>query len=212
VTARADLLEVLRRARDRGFLGPGDPAEHLDHARGFADLATARAGVPERVADLGTGGGVPGLVLAVEWPVASFVLVESSVRRADWLAAAVSSLDLGGRVEVSSARAEDLAHDPRRRESFDLVTARSFAAPAVTAEIGTGLVAVGGMLVVSEPPESVDRWPEPELAELGLAPADTGVARGAHFACLRKVEPAPEAIPRRRGRAAKRPLWEPRST
>jgi 16S rRNA (guanine527-N7)-methyltransferase len=211
VAVRADLLEVLGRARDRGFLGPGDPAQHLDHARGFVEVA-ARAGTPRRVADLGSGGGVPGLVLAVEWPAATVLLVESKAKRAAWLAEAVSSLGLGRRVEVCSVRAEELAHDPSRRETFDLVTARSFAAPPVTAEIGAGFVAVGGILVVSEPPESEDRWPEPELARLGLGRAVVRVARDAHFACMSKVGPAPERVPRRRGRAAKQPLWDRRST
>jgi 16S rRNA (guanine527-N7)-methyltransferase len=205
--ARADLLEVLGRARDRGFLGPGDPTEHVDHARGFAEVAAADAGVPERVADLGTGGGIPGLVLAVEWPAARVVLVESKVSRAAWLTQAVSRLDLGDRVEVCPVRAEELAHDPARRETFDLVTARSFAAPPVTAEIGTGLVAVGGVLVVSEPPDSAGRWPEPELGDLGFGPARISRAADAHFACLSKVRPAPPDVPRLRGRTAKRPRW-----
>jgi 16S rRNA (guanine527-N7)-methyltransferase len=206
VTAGPDLLEVLGRARDRGFLGPGDPAEHLDHARGFVEVAT-RSGTPGRVADLGSGGGVPGLVLAVELPAATVVLVESKVSRASWLTAAASRLGLGDRVEVRSARAEELAHDPGLRETFDLVTARSFGAPPVTAEIGAGFVTVGGALVVSEPPASEDRWPERELAGLGFGPAELSRARGAHFACIRKVRPVPEGSPRRRGRATKRPLW-----
>jgi 16S rRNA (guanine527-N7)-methyltransferase len=191
VTARADLLEVLGRARARGFLGPGDPAEHLDHARGFVEVAGKWARPTERVADLGTGGGVPGLVLAVEWPTATVVLVESSLKRAAWLTDAVSALGLGDRVEVCSVRAEELAHDPGRREAFDLVTARSFAAPPVTAEIGAGLVAVGGILLVSEPPTSAVRWPDAGLAELGFGPAEICLARGAHFACSGKVRPAP---------------------
>ena len=76
----------------------------------------------------------------------------------------------------------------------------------MTAEIGAGLVAVGGTLVVSEPPVPADRWPEPELAELGFAGAEVVTARDAHFACLRKVRAAGNNVPRRRGRAAKRPL------
>jgi 16S rRNA (guanine527-N7)-methyltransferase len=207
VTSRADLLEVLDRARDRGFLGPGDPSEHLDHALGFVAAASASGGPPERVADLGTGGGVPGLVLAIEWPAAAVVLVESSVKRAAWLAEASSTLGFGGRVEVCAVRAEELAHDPSRREAFDLVTARSFAPPPVTAEIGAGLVAVGGTLIVSEPPDSAGRWPEAALAELGFGPAAIRTAGAAHFALLAKVRDAPADVPRRRGRAVKRPRW-----
>ena len=52
----------------------------------------------------------------------------------------------------SNGRAEDWAHEPELRETFDLVTARSFARPAVTAEIACGFLKVGGLLVVSEPP------------------------------------------------------------
>jgi 16S rRNA (guanine527-N7)-methyltransferase len=150
---------------------------------------------------------VPGLVLAVELPGATVVLVESKVSRATWLTDAASRLGLGDRVEVCSVRAEELAHDPSRRETFDLVTARSFGAPPVTAEIGAGLVAVGGLLVVSEPPTSEDRWPDPELAGLGFGPAELSRARGAHFVRIVKVRRAPEWSPRRRGRATKRPLW-----
>ena len=58
------LLEILIEAQSLGFLGPGDPASHISHALGFADAALVGAGAPSRFADLGTGGGVPGLVLA----------------------------------------------------------------------------------------------------------------------------------------------------
>jgi 16S rRNA (guanine527-N7)-methyltransferase len=213
VAARADLLEVLARARRRGFLGPGDPAGHLEHALGFAEVAEALVGrPPERIADLGTGGGVPGLVLAWVWAEPTLVLVESSETRAGWLQGAAAELDLADRVEVCCRRAEDLAHEPEHRERFGLVTARSFGAPAVTAEVASGLVSVGGWLLVSEPPEAADRWPARPLAELGLAAPELRGARGAHYAGLRKRAAAPARFPRRRGQAAKRPLWEPGST
>jgi 16S rRNA (guanine527-N7)-methyltransferase len=209
----ADLLEVLSRAREQGFLGPGDPADHLEHALGFVEVVeTLRGAPPARVADLGTGGGVPGLVLAREWPASAVSLIESSVRRVEWLSAAVETLGLAARVEICPVRAEDLAHDPAYREGFDLVTARGFAAPAATAEIAAGLVAVGGWLVVSEPPAPADRWPEAAVRGLGFDPAVATTARGAHFACLHKARPVAPTVPRRRGRATKRPLWEARST
>ena len=63
-----------------------------------------------------------------------------------------------------------------RRESFDLVTARSFARPAVTAEIGAGLARPGGMMVVSEPPTGEARWPEAALADLGYGIGTAPVA------------------------------------
>jgi 16S rRNA (guanine527-N7)-methyltransferase len=201
------LLDALERARGRGFLGPGEVGRHLDHSFGFLEVArSVLDGPPGRLADLGTGGGVPGLVLAAAWPGTEVVLIESSVRRAAALRAEAAALGLD-RVQVLEGRAEEAAHLPAYRERFDLVTARSFAAPPVTAEIAAGFVAVGGIVLVSEPPGSSHRWPKEPLAHLGLAPPESSTANGAHFVGLRKAGATPPDRPRRRGRAAKRPLW-----
>src|ERR1700681_3215457 len=125
------ILEILTEAQSQGFLGPGDPALHLSHAMGFAEAARSRAPAPRRYADLGTGGGIPGLVLAAHWPDAEVALFESSARRSRALVGWVAQLGLGDRVRVLEGRAEDWARDASYRESFDLVTARSFAPPAV---------------------------------------------------------------------------------
>jgi 16S rRNA (guanine527-N7)-methyltransferase len=109
---------------------------------------------------------------------------------------------------VVEGRAERLGQDPELRERFDLVTARSFARPAVTAEVATGFVRTGGLVVVSEPPEPApERWPASSLDELGFGPAVGVVAHGAHYACFRKIRAAPPEMPRPVGRAGKRPLW-----
>jgi 16S rRNA (guanine527-N7)-methyltransferase len=209
VELETQLLEVLERAQSQGFLGPGDVAAHLDHARGFAVAADSQLDAPPtRFADLGTGGGVPGLVLAAIWPDAEGTLVESSTRRCEALTAWVRHLDLEERIQVVEGRAEVLAHDPALRERFDLTTARSFARPCVTAEIGSGFVRIGGLLVVSEPPEPADsRWPPEPLGELGLGPAVGVVARGAHYACIPKFRAAAPSQPRQGAAARKRPLW-----
>jgi 16S rRNA (guanine527-N7)-methyltransferase len=209
VEHEAQLLEVLASAQVQGFLGPGDVAGHLDHARGFAEAAESQLDAPPaRFADLGTGGGVPGLVLAAIWPDVEGTLVESSTRRCEALTGWVRRLDLEERVRVVEGRAEVLAHDPGIRERFDLTTARSFARPCVTAEIASGFVRVGGLLVVSEPPEpAASRWPVEPLGELGLGPAIAIVARGAHYACLRKFREAAPSQPRQGAGARKRPLW-----
>ncbi len=204
------LLVVLERARARGYLGPGPVRPHLDHARGFAAAATGvLARTPERVVDLGSGGGLPGLVLAAAWPEARVTLVEVGRRRAADLAAAVTELfGTGGRVAVVEARAETLAHRSDQREQAVLVTARSFGAPPLTAEIGAGFLAVGGWLVVSEPPEpDGDRWPGAPLARLGLGlpvPISQG---GAHYIGIPKIGPAPADVPRETRPLVKRPAW-----
>ena len=162
----AVLLDVLSEARVHGFIGAGQDVEQLAaHACGFA--VPIADGLP--ILDLGSGAGVPGLVLAALRPDVEVVLVDSSVGRTDWLRRAVGRLGWRGRVDVVTAPAEALAHDLAWRRTRPAVVARSFAPPMVTAEVAAGLLQPGGLLVVSEPPTAdAGRWPSAELAELGL--------------------------------------------
>ena len=187
----APLIEVLTEARHLGFLGPGPIDVHLQHAEGFVAAAPAP---PVRFLDLGSGGGVPGLVLAVRWPASGAVLLEASARRTAFLRRAVTTLDLSDRVQVLQSRAEVAGHDPRWRGRFDLVVARSFGPPALTAEYGAAFLAPGGSLLVSDPPEGGDRWDPDLLAGLGLAlgPAPGPVRQ------LVQAGPYPARSPRRR--------------
>lgn len=189
----ATLIEVLTEARARGFLGPGALEPHVEHARRFA---AAVHGVPSRFLDLGAGGGVPGLVLAAEWPDALGVLLDASTKRTDFLRDASTRLGFGGRIAVVCARAEEAARAPHLRGTFDLVVARSFGAPAVTAECAAGFLSAKGRLVVSEPPV-----PGP-VAEAG-ARATGGGATAVSSARTRprgRCAPAPSA------RRASRPM------
>lgn len=201
---RTDPLdEVLASARDLGFLGPGPVGPHIEHARGFASMVTR---TPESFLDLGSGGGVPGLVLALGWPETQGVLLEAMRRRADFLDAACERLGLDERVRVVCARAEDAARADLRG-TFELVTARSFGRPSVTAECGAGFLRPGGLLVVSEPPEDDPaRWPDDRLAGLGLMLVAAG-SPSVRYAVLRRVGALPDRVPRRPGIPAKRPLW-----
>jgi 16S rRNA (guanine527-N7)-methyltransferase len=207
--SEADLLDVLVRAQSLRFLGPGDPADHLSHALGFRDAVVAHLGAePDRFCDLGTGGGVPGLVLAALWPKTHGALVESAARRCAALEGWTRDLRIEDRVEVLHGRAEYWAHADGYRETFQAVTARSFARPAITAEIAAGLVRVGGALVVSDPPDAPpERWPADSLTHLGFGPAQPVIERAVHFSCVDKVRRADPAIPRSEGKPAKRPLW-----
>jgi len=205
----AELLEVLGRAQSLRFLGPGDPADHLSHALGFGDAVKTHLGTePARFCDLGTGGGVPGLVLAALWPNSHGALIESAARRCAALEGWSRDLGIQDRVEVLHGRGEYWAHADGYRETFDVVTARSFARPSITAEIAAGLARIGGTVVVSDPPDApAERWPEARLRDLGLGPARALVERGAHFSCLDKIFQAPSETPRSEGKPAKRPLW-----
>ena len=199
--------EVLEEARDLGFLGPGPVDPHIGHSLGFVEAWTGRSvRPPSRVADLGSGGGVPGLVLAAVWPDSTLYLIESMGRRAAFLSRAVETLELN-LVDVIQSRAEDVGRDPAFRETFDLVTSRGFGPPAVTAECAAPLLQVGGYLIVSEPPEpDAGRWPEVGLSQLGLG-FDGWVRSEATFAVLGLHSNCPARFPRRAGIPSKRPLF-----
>lgn len=205
----ASLVSILERARAEGFLGPGPVETHIHHADGFATTAESALGhTPREFADLGTGGGVPGLSLALRWPDARAIFVDSARRRCAFLRDALVELGLDDRVEMVEERGEAVGHPGPYRERFELVTARSFAEPAVTAEIAAGLVQVGGVLVVSEPPESDGaRWPLDSLAPLGFGAVGLVEHAEAHFAVLSKMSAVLERFPRGVGKPAKRPLW-----
>ncbi len=86
---------------------------------------------PDRLVDLGSGGGLPGLVVAVRCPWLQVTLVERRTRRADLLLRAVRSLGLGERVTVVADDVKVVAE--AEPHGFEVVTARSFAAPPITA-------------------------------------------------------------------------------
>jgi 16S rRNA (guanine527-N7)-methyltransferase len=204
------LRRVLDDARELGFLGPEDPQHHIDHAAAFTEAAAGvfGPGGPSRFLDLGSGAGIPGLVLVQRWPEAHATLLDGMRRRCDFARLAAARLDVADRVEVCCDRAEVLARDPALRERFPLVVARSFAAPAVTAEIASGFVTVGGALIVSEPPGGAgDRWDADRLADLGFGSPATGRAAGYAVTVIGKAGATPDRYPRRTGVPAKRPLW-----
>ena len=198
------LVAALEEARAAGFLGPGPIEEHLRSGRGFAELLGPVTGP---VLDLGSGGGVPGLVVAALLAEPHVILLESGHRRCRFLLAVVERLGLAGRVTVVEARAEAAGRDPRHRGGAGAVTARGFGPPATTAECAAPFLRVGGRLIVAEPPEGADRWPAPDLARLGLEDGGPREAGGRSFRVLTQVAACPDAFPRRVGVPRKRPLF-----
>jgi 16S rRNA (guanine527-N7)-methyltransferase len=196
-----------------GLLGPGPVDAHIDHSLGFAtalDAASEQPAQPPqgfvRAVDLGTGGGIPGLVLALVWADSHWVLIDGSVTRAKWVAGAVKELDLAHRVDVVAARAEQAARTALRA-SADIVVARSFAPPAVTVECAAPFLRVGGLLAVADPPgEQADRWPPSGIGLVGLV-ATMHQTSPVAIQVMRQKDPCPERYPRRTGVPSKRPLF-----
>ena len=209
----ASLAEVIAQSQRLGFVGPGAVERHVAHA---ADLAEMLGPIGGRLLDLGSGGGLPGLVLAVVLGGARVTLLDSQHRRCEFLLEAVGALGLAQRCTVAEGRAEELARDPSLRGAFDVVTARSFGPPATTAECAVGFVASSGQLVVSEPPlgsqaphdERPPRWPDEGLAQLGLGPAVLAQRGETTVARMTLMEPVSDRWPRRVGVPLKRPLWK----
>jgi len=224
VEQRAALLHMLGEARDIGILGPMPINVQIEHATGFVLTASAAlhqhanqgsatpssaVNLPERVLDLGSGGGLPGLVLALEAPDSNVCLLDSSVRRSEFLRRAIDVCGLGDRVSVLHVRAEDAGRDPRERAAYGLVVARSFGAPSVVAECAAPFLHVGGLLVVSEPPGDVmtaERWPEGGLGMLGMS-RSWPVRMKFGYRVVTQVSSCPDKFPRRVGVPAKRHLF-----
>ncbi|MGB0113197.1 MAG: RsmG family class I SAM-dependent methyltransferase [Ilumatobacteraceae bacterium] len=118
-----------------------------------------------RIIDLGSGGGVPGLVIAHDLPEAQVVLLDRRSKRTDFLERMVRRLGWTDRVRVICGEAERAVDD--QAHAFDAAVARGFGPPSFTLRIGAGLVRSGGRIVISEPPDG-DRWDPTLLAKIGV--------------------------------------------
>jgi 16S rRNA (guanine527-N7)-methyltransferase len=205
---RDRLPEVLEEGQRRGLLGPAPVEAQIEHAEAFVRVVEEFARDARPALDLGTGGGIPGLVLALADPARMWTLLDSRVRSIEFVRWAIVELGLPRQASAVLGRAEEIGRDPRSRRAYGLVVARGFGPPGVTAECAAPLLEVGGHLVVSEPPGSTgERWPEGPLSELGMRWNAVVSTPTATFAVLAQVEPAPSLYPRRVGLPRKRPLF-----
>jgi 16S rRNA (guanine527-N7)-methyltransferase len=173
---------------------------------GISDLTDARhmlledslrgvdvvAGFEGPIVDVGSGGGVPGIPLAVSLPDREVTLLEAIGRKCDFLREWAQP-----NVRVVQGRAEEQATD-----AYGVAVAKALAKPPVAAEWCLPLVRLGGAVVLWVGP-SVDRARVARVAEqVGgeLAESPDGLL------VLRKVRPTPQGFPRRTGVASKRPL------
>jgi 16S rRNA (guanine527-N7)-methyltransferase len=165
-----------------------------------------------RIADLGSGAGLPGLVIAAALPDAQVELIESLGRRCEFLRDAIARTGLAN-ASLVCERSEDWATG-EGREAYDAVTARAVGRLAAVAEYASPLLREGGVLAAWKGARS-----EPEEAELARAADRLAIepieirsvrpypaSRDRHIHLLRKNGPTPNGLPRRAGMAAKRPF------
>ncbi len=168
-------------------------------------LAELPAGA--RVIDVGSGGGAPGIPLAIALPELVFVLVESVGKKAVFLHETVEALGLGS-VAVENARVEALGRDAGHREVYDAATARALGAMRVAAELVTPLVKVGGSAYFIKGQKAAE---EIEAAKKALHMLHTPVAGvvdtpTGKIVVLDKPRKTPGVYPRRAGEAKREPL------
>lgn len=163
-----------------------------------------------RIADLGSGAGVPGLVLAAALPTTEVVLVESVGKKGAFITAAAERMGIAN-ARVVVARAEEWAEG---LDSCDVVTARALAPLPVLCEYAAPLLRAGGTLVAWKG-QVGRREAEDGLGAAAVLGLEAGeIRRTAPFPASRghtlhlysKVGPTPSMFPRRPGAAAKRPL------
>jgi SAM-dependent methyltransferase len=157
------LLAALEESHRFGALGEAAVVALSHGERFLAALGAARF-----VLDLGSGGGVPGLIIAARCPDLRVTLLDRRTARTDLLLRLVGRLGLADRVEVVAGDAEKVGRDPRYNGQFDTVVCRSFGAPLTTARCARPFLAPQGRLVVSEPPDNEPRWDHPSIGALGF--------------------------------------------
>jgi 16S rRNA (guanine527-N7)-methyltransferase len=162
------------------------------------------------IADLGAGGGFPGLPLAIALPPARIALVESVGRKCSFMRRAVELLGLSN-TEVVNERAESWPEGVGR---FDAVSARALAPLNIVAEYAAPLLTVGGSLIAwrgkREPQIEADALAAAEILGLSVQPPiqvfPYEAAENRFLHVMTKVSETPPRFPRRPGMARKRPL------
>ncbi len=156
----------------------------------------------DRLLDLGSGGGYPGLPLAVATPTRA-LLAESVGKKARFLRTAVEALGIADRVDVATARAEALAADPAHRERWPLATARALAPLAELVELAFPLLAIGGSLIAWKGSDLDHELAAARRAATALGSATLTVEAvavagltGHRLVTMRKLGPTPAAYPR----------------
>lgn len=192
-------------ARAAGVLGGATTESLITHAAGYLPAA-CRVDDEFSGVDLGTGAGVPGVILAALRPRSRWVLVDANARRCEYAQAAARALGVHPRVSVVHARAEELGHDPDHRRAYDLVVARSFGPPATFAECALPLTSPHGRAVVSVTEETAHAWREAaHTLRLDTSPmAGDGDAR---YLLIEGPAEIPAAWPRRPAARRRSPLF-----
>lgn len=176
-----------------------------------AILKYSRESLGSNIIDVGTGGGFPGMVLAILLPEVKFTLLEATSKKTEYLKLAVGKLNLQN-VEILNARAEEAGREPKFRENFDTAVSRAVSEIRVLFEYMSPFVKPGGNIIcfkAGEPEEEIDDAKN-SLSILGGGKGELIKFEmpygGRSFFIVEKKSSTPEKYPRRPGVPLKKPL------
>lgn len=172
-----------------------------------------------RILDIGTGAGIPGMVLKLAVPGMNLTLLDSSHKKTAFLRDVITDLELDG-VQVVTGRAEETGSEPAHREKYDLVTSRGVARLTELAELTLPFASIGGAVVAAKGPNVESELSESAWAAdlLGATPGISatvsapGTAAADTMVYWMKISPTPAEYPRRNGVPHTRPLIRPTTT
>jgi len=169
----------------------------------------------KKVGDVGSGGGLPGIPLAVALPDAEITLFEATGKKAAFLRYAVEELGLAN-VNIVNARVEESAREADHRGAYEVCTVRALARLSVIAEYSLPLLRRGGNVVAMKGRVDADERAEGERAlgtvggrvsdEIQVNYLPSLAQRERRLVLLEKLEETPDAYPRRTGAPARNPL------
>lgn len=195
LTAITDDLSII----DKHFIDSLLPLKFMTFGQGIS------------VADVGTGGGFPGIPLKICRPDIHLTLIESIGKKANFLKHIIDKLNLENS-QVINDRAELIGNNPEHREKYDLVVARCVARLPILCEYCIPLAKVGGEFISYKGQEAETELKEANSAieKLGgkvdsIEYDDTYTDRRA-LIFINKVKNTPKQYPRQSGKPSKKPL------
>lgn len=198
----ASLEEAWGPARAAGVLGTAPIEVLVEHTVGFAQAVCSAfsaefSSFEGRIIDVGTGAGLPGVVLAALLPRVDVTLVDASERRLDHVRRAARALEVQDRTTVIHARGDELSRDAVHRGAYDVAVARLLADPAESLEQLVPFVRPGGQVVLATATDALERWrslPCPLLPTTEAALLETAAG---WFASVGVTAEVPSGVPRR---------------
>ncbi len=188
--------------------GEAELSEHIQDSLALQGIISLRG---QRIIDIGSGQGFPAIPLAIMEPEGQFVLVESELKKAQFLESMQVELGLAN-VTVVRTRVEELAHLPGSRGQFDVVTCRAVAGLATILEWGLPLLKIGGVLVAWKGPRAGEEVQDSKKAmeilggRLREVKYYQATEKTRALVMVDKTGDSPDKYPRPGGTAKKKPL------